>query len=95
MAGSPRSPTRRCIEDLDAASTGEVTGVWAKITMPAVLLRATVPFGGDGLVVSEADAVALQRTAPGLRVLDVDRNHFGIMTDDGMVAATRELLAKG
>jgi pimeloyl-ACP methyl ester carboxylesterase len=89
---SPVTDKAACIEDLAAASTGEVTGAWAKITMPALLLRATVPFGGDGLVVSEADAVALRRAAPGLRVLDVERNHFGIITDDGVVAAVGELL---
>jgi len=91
---SPVTDKAACTEDLDLASTGEVTGAWAKIAMPALLLRATVPFGGDGLVVSEADAVDLRRAAPGMRVLDVDRNHFGIMTDDGMVAAVGELLAK-
>jgi hypothetical protein len=36
--------------------------------------------------------VALRRAAPGLRVLDVERNHFGIITDDGVVAAVGELL---
>jgi len=92
---SPVTDKAACTEDLDLASTGEVTGAWAKITMPALLLRATVPFGGDALVVSEADALALQRAAPGVRVIDVDRNHFGIMTDDGVVAATGGLLANG
>jgi pimeloyl-ACP methyl ester carboxylesterase len=88
---SPVTSKAACQEDLEFASTGEVTGGWAKVTMPALLLRATVPFGG-GLIVSEADAVAFQRAAPGLRVIEVDRNHFGIMTDDGAATAIRELL---
>jgi len=90
---SPVTSKAACQEDLEFASTGEVTGGWAKVTMPALLLRATVPFAG-GLVVSEADAVAFQRAAPGLRVIEVDRNHFGIMTDDGAATAIRELLER-
>jgi pimeloyl-ACP methyl ester carboxylesterase len=88
---SPVTNKAACQEDLEYASTGEVTAAWAKVTMPALLLRATVPFGG-ALVVSEADAVAFQRAAPGLRVIEVDRNHLGIMTDDGAATAIRELL---
>jgi pimeloyl-ACP methyl ester carboxylesterase len=88
---SPVTSKAACQEDLEYASTGEVTASWAKVTMPALLLRATVPFGG-GLVVSEADAVTFQRAAPGLRVIEVDRNHFGIMTHDGAATAIRELL---
>jgi pimeloyl-ACP methyl ester carboxylesterase len=88
---SPVTDKAACQEDLEHAATGEVTATWAKVTMPALLLRATVPFGG-GLVVSEADAVDFRRAAPGLRVVDVDRNHFGIMTDDGAVTSIRELL---
>jgi len=91
---APVTDKAACLEDLDYCATGEVTSSWAKITMPAVLLRATFEFGG-GLIVSEADAAALHRAAPGVRVLDVKRNHFGIITDDGVVAAVGELLGKG
>ena len=89
---SPVTDKAACTEDLDASSTREVTATWAKVTMPALLLRATVPFGG-GLVVSEDDAEAFRRVAPGLRVVEVDSNHFGIITADGAVTAIAELLA--
>jgi pimeloyl-ACP methyl ester carboxylesterase len=88
---APVTNKAACEEDLEHASTGEVVGNWAKVTMPALLLRATVKFGG-GLIVSEADAAAFRGAAPGLRVVEVARNHFGILTDDGAVAAVAELL---
>jgi pimeloyl-ACP methyl ester carboxylesterase len=88
---APVTNKAACAEDLDHASGGDVVSNWAKVTMPALLLRATVPFGG-GLVVSEGDAVAFRGAAPGLRVVEVERNHFGVMTDDGVVAAIADLL---
>ncbi|HEX4251974.1 MAG TPA: alpha/beta hydrolase [Pseudonocardia sp.] len=88
---APVTNKAACQEDLDHAEKGDVVSNWAKVTMPALLLRATGLLGG-GLVVSEADAAAFQGAAPGLRVLAVERNHFGIMTDDGAVAAIADLL---
>lgn len=88
---APTTNKAACLEDLEHAAGGDVVSNWAKITMPALLLRATVPFGG-GLVVSEADAVAFRGAAPGLRVVEIERNHFGIMTDEGAATAVAELL---
>ena len=88
---APVTNKAACLEDLEHAARGDVVSNWAKITMPALLLRATVPFGG-GLVVSEADAVSFRGAAPGLRVVEIERNHFGIMTDEGAAADVAELL---
>jgi pimeloyl-ACP methyl ester carboxylesterase len=88
----PATDKAACTEDLDKASTGEVVASWVKLDMPTLLLRATVPFGG-GLVISEADVAAFRRAAPAARIVEVDRNHFGIMTDDRTVKAIADLLA--
>jgi hypothetical protein len=62
--------------------------------MPTLLVRATVPLGG-GLVVTETDRDALRRAVPHLRMLELDRNHFGVLTDERTAAAVAELLAVG
>jgi len=95
-ARSARRPVRpvtnkaACQEDLEHAARGEVVSTWAKITMPALLLRATVAFGGASWCLRPTRG--LPGRGPGLRVVEVERNHFGIVTDDGAVAAVAELL---
>jgi pimeloyl-ACP methyl ester carboxylesterase len=88
---SPVTDRAACLEDLDHPDRAHVAPAWAKVTMPTLLLRATAPLGG-GLVVSDTDVMEFRQAAPRLRVLELDSNHFGIMTDDRAVAAISELL---
>lgn len=80
------------VEDLDSPDRDQVAAVWPKITMPALLIRATVGIGG-GFTVPESDRDAIQQAVSALRVVELDRNHFGVMTDDRSVAAISQLLA--
>ncbi|MGH3922672.1 MAG: alpha/beta fold hydrolase [Pseudonocardiaceae bacterium] len=89
---SPITDKTAGVEDLDSPGRDQVAATWPKITMPALLIRATVGIGG-GLTVPESDRDAIQQAVPTLRVVELDRNHFGIMTDDRSVAAISQLLA--
>lgn len=89
---SPTTDKTACVEDLDSPDRDQVAAAWPKITMPALLIRATVGIGG-GLTVPESDRDAIQQVVPTLRVVELDRNHYGIMTDDRSVAAISQLLA--
>jgi pimeloyl-ACP methyl ester carboxylesterase len=87
---TPRTDKAACLEDLDF-DRDRVRNNWPKITMPALLIRATVPFGGAD-VVSVADRDALRATASGLRVTEVASNHIGVMTDPSTATAIAGLL---
>jgi pimeloyl-ACP methyl ester carboxylesterase len=87
---TPRTDKAACLEDLDF-DRDRVRDNWPKITMPALLIRATVPFGGAD-VVSVADRDALRSTASDLRVTEVASNHIGVMTDPDTAAAIASLL---
>jgi pimeloyl-ACP methyl ester carboxylesterase len=90
---APSTSKHACLEDLDAPERAGIRASWPKITMPALLVRATVPLAG-GDVVTEADRDALQATAADLRVVEIDRNHFGVMTDERTATAIAERLAR-
>jgi pimeloyl-ACP methyl ester carboxylesterase len=88
---TPRTNKAACLEDLDAPDRDRVRDSWPKITMPALLVRATVPLNGSD-VVPVADRDALRATASDLRVVELPSNHFGVMTDPGTATAVAALL---
>jgi pimeloyl-ACP methyl ester carboxylesterase len=88
---TPRTDKAACLEDLDRPDRGRVRDSWPKITMSALLVRATVPLNGAD-VVPVADRDELRATASDLRVVEVAGNHFGVMTEQGTAAAVAALL---
>jgi pimeloyl-ACP methyl ester carboxylesterase len=88
---TPRTDKAACLEDLDAPDRARVREGWPKITMPTLLVRATVGLNGAD-VVPVADRDALQSTVSDLRVVELASNHFGVMTDPGTVTAVAALL---
>jgi pimeloyl-ACP methyl ester carboxylesterase len=90
---TPRTDKAACLEDLDSPDRDRVRDGWSKITMPALLVRATVPLNGAD-VVPAADRDALRATASDLRVTEVAANHFGVMTDPGTATAVAALLGR-
>jgi pimeloyl-ACP methyl ester carboxylesterase len=72
--------------DLDPAGFEAVRDRWSALTGRILLVRATVPMGG-GLVVPEEELRAFRAAVPQLDVLELDRNHFGVMDDERAVAA--------
>ncbi len=68
-----------CLEDLEAASR-DFTGLWAGLTMPTLLVWASVPMNG-GLIVPEEVRDAFLEQVQGSTVHVVNRNHYALMTD--------------
>jgi pimeloyl-ACP methyl ester carboxylesterase len=76
---SPTTSRAACLEDLEAA-TRDFTPLWAALTMPTLLVWASVPMNGGLLVPPEVrDAFLAQ--VPGSRLHVVERNHYALMTD--------------
>lgn len=90
----PSTSKAAALEDLDHPDRDHVVASWPKITMPALLVRATVGLGG-GDTIPERDRDALLRAAPSVRLLELDANHFTVMTDERLPGAVAELLAAG
>lgn len=88
---TPRTDKLACLEDLEYPDRDRVRDTWAQITMPALLVRATVELNG-GDVVPVADRDALRAAVAGLRVVELDRNHFGVMTDPRTADALAALI---
>jgi pimeloyl-ACP methyl ester carboxylesterase len=91
---TPATSRSACLEDLDHPDVDRVVPAWAGLTMPVLLVRALESMGG-GLTVPAQDVVRFLAEVPTARLLELDRNHFGVMTDDRTVAAVGELLAAG
>ncbi|WP_372788236.1 alpha/beta fold hydrolase [Paraconexibacter sp.] len=68
-----------CLEDLEAA-TRDFSELWAGLTMPTLLVWASVPMNGGLLVPPDVRDAFLDRV-PGARLHVVDRNHYALMTD--------------
>ena len=75
-----------------ARSRGIRGGKADRLTMPVLLVRATAPLNG-GLIVPADVRDALRAAVADLDVLEVDRNHFGIMDDPRVVERVASFLA--
>lgn len=80
-------------EDATYGGTHDVRKLWPLISVPTLLLRATVPLGGkDGFIVTRADYDAFLHNAPDARGVEIDANHFGIAVDPASLAAIDEFI---
>lgn len=77
---SPTTSRAACLEDLEAA-TRDFTLLWRHLTMPTLLVWASVPMNG-GLLVPVDIRDALLAEVDGSQVHVVDRNHYALMTDE-------------
>jgi pimeloyl-ACP methyl ester carboxylesterase len=91
---TPTTDKAACLEDLEQGADGQVDidAMWRGMTMPVLLARANTPLGG-GLVVPEDQRDALAAAVPGLRVVESERNHFGVITDPVVLDAVAGFLA--
>jgi hypothetical protein len=64
----------------------DVHALWSAIDVPTLLVRAVVPLP-DGLIVPDSEAEALCAAVPQVRVVEIDRNHWGVVTDPGAAKA--------
>jgi pimeloyl-ACP methyl ester carboxylesterase len=88
---SPTTSRAACDEDLDVGAVERVQALWPALTMPVLLVRASVPLNG-GFIVPEDVLASFREAVPHLRVAEVGGNHFTIMDDDATADAIASLL---
>jgi pimeloyl-ACP methyl ester carboxylesterase len=91
---TPTTNKAACLEDLEGGADGEmdIAALWRGLTMPVLLTRANAPLGG-GLVVPEDQRDELAAAVSRLRVVESERNHYGVVTDPVVLDAVAEFLA--
>ncbi len=90
-----RSSREAVLEDAaDFAPDRDVYALWRCLTMPVLLLRASRELlPGYGYIVGEADRDRFQREVSHARVVEIDANHYGIITAPSSVDAIRDFFA--
>ena len=76
---SPRTDPGAVMEDLAYGSTQTPRALWPAIVAHCLLVRSSRPLGG-GFIVSESDRDRFVETARRASAVDVDANHYGVMT---------------
>ncbi|HEV2034197.1 MAG TPA: alpha/beta hydrolase [Candidatus Dormibacteraeota bacterium] len=92
VEGGVRTRTVRgaVLEDYAYGGTQEADTLWSSLTMPVLLLRASREImPGMGYIVSDADRSRFPLAVPTASVVDVDANHYTVVTSDESVAAIR------
>jgi pimeloyl-ACP methyl ester carboxylesterase len=79
-------------EDLAFGAKQDPRARWRELVMPTLLVRASVPIGG-GFVLTESDRDDFVRTAPRATAIDVDANHYGVMTHPLTAQSIRRFLS--
>lgn len=81
------------LEDTAYAATHPPRSLWAAISIPTLLLRASHSLAGsNGFVVTKHDMRDFLRATPAATVHEVDANHFGIVMHDDSLTAIRGFL---
>jgi pimeloyl-ACP methyl ester carboxylesterase len=88
---APSTDAAACREDLDQATDFDWPALWRGIDAPALLLRCAKPLNG-GFIVPADEARAFAAAVPSARVVEVDANHFDVMTDPVALRAVGDLL---
>ena len=91
-----RSNKQAVLEDSAYGASHDIYAFWPKLTMPVLLVYATREIlPGLGRIVSEADRRRFAGELPDARVVDVDANHYTVITSAGTVEAIRGFLGQG
>lgn len=87
-----RASKEAVVEDLTFAAGTDVRALWANVKGPTLVVRAGIPLGAGGDIITTADRDAFLRVAPQARVLDVSANHYGVMNHPTTALAVQEQL---
>jgi pimeloyl-ACP methyl ester carboxylesterase len=91
-----RSSPDAVLEDAMEFEPGhqDVYALWEHVRQPVLLLRAARELlPGYGFIVSEADRDRFVREVRSARVVEIDANHYGIITAEATASAIAEFLA--
>ncbi|HEX6351132.1 MAG TPA: alpha/beta hydrolase [Candidatus Dormibacteraeota bacterium] len=86
----PRSQKDAVLEDYAGGDASASYGLWPSLTMPVLLVwasREIMP--GMGYLVSPADRDRFAREVPSATVVEVDANHYTVVTSDATADAIR------
>jgi pimeloyl-ACP methyl ester carboxylesterase len=87
-----RTSPAAVLEDFRYGASHDPRRLWPGLTMPSLLVRATRPLlPGGPFIVSEEDRDAFARVR-GANVVEVDANHYGLVTHPGTADAILEFL---
>jgi pimeloyl-ACP methyl ester carboxylesterase len=95
VEGGVRTRTDRSavLEDLAYGEAHDPRELWADLAGPALLVRSALPIlPGQGFVVSAADRNAFIAHVPGAEVVEIDANHYGVMTHEATASAIARFL---
>ena len=84
------------MEDAEEFQPGhqDVYGLWRYVRQPVLLLRAARELlPGAGFIISKADRDRFASEVQSAQVLEIDANHYGIITADATAAAIAEFFA--
>jgi pimeloyl-ACP methyl ester carboxylesterase len=87
-----RTNRAACEEDIDDGLARDWTEAWRPLAMPTLLVRCARPLNG-GFIVPESERDRLVATAADVSVVEVDANHFDVMTAGETADAIADFLA--
>jgi pimeloyl-ACP methyl ester carboxylesterase len=83
-----RSNRDAVLEDAAEFQKQDIYALWPSLHQPVLLLRAARELlPGAGFIVSSADALRFAVEVPRAKVIEVDANHYGIITADATALA--------
>ena len=88
---SPRTDRDAVVEDLVYAGTQHPDSMWPSIAADCLLVRSGRALGG-GFIVRESDRDRFVAEAPRRAAVEVDANHYGVMTHEQTRAAVVRFL---
>jgi pimeloyl-ACP methyl ester carboxylesterase len=94
VPGGVRTRTDRdaVIEDALWGGDHDPRDLWPALTQPTLLVLASRPMGDGGFIVTRADRDAFLALAPRARAVEVDANHYNVVTDPAAAAFVASFL---
>jgi pimeloyl-ACP methyl ester carboxylesterase len=95
VEGGVRARTSRAAvtEDFEYGTSHDPRLLWPALSMPALLVRAALPLvPGGPFIVGEDARDAFAQSVPGAKVVEVDANHYGVVTHPRTAEAIQEFL---
>jgi pimeloyl-ACP methyl ester carboxylesterase len=90
-----RSSYTAVMEDWEWGGSNDASELWPDLTSPVLLVRALEPLRArDVEVVPEASRDAFLGSVPHAHLVEVDANHYSVVTSPATVAATAEFLGR-
>ncbi len=88
-----RTHAEPVMEDFTYGNRHDARQLWPRVTMPALVLRAARSIAGrNGFIVTEFDLRHFARIVSTATVVEIDANHYDIMTHAATLAAVIEFL---